>query len=320
MSTVVSRANVALVKYWGKRDAGLNLPEAGSISLTLDALQTRTEVALDPKAGEDLVTIDGVVAAGRARERVVGFLDLIRPKDALRARVVSRSNFPASAGLASSSSAFSALAVAGTSAYGVALAPRGLSALARRGSGSAARSIFGGFVEMYAGDDHETAHAAPLMGPGEWDLVMVLGIVGHGPKAVGSTRAMTQSRDTSPLHGGWIASVERDLPVARDAIAAQDLATLGEVMERSCLTMHADCMAALPGVLFWRGPTIEGFHAIRDLRSGGTPVWFTNDAGPHVKALTSAAHGARVAECLAALPGIDEVRVSRPGPSVEFLP
>src|SRR5207249_4993920 len=151
-STARANVNVALVKYWGKRDPALNLPATGSISLTLDGLGV--EAAVDFGAGEaDRVVIDGVDAAGEEAKRVVRFLDLVRAAARRReAKVVMRSTVPRGIGLASSAAAFAALALAASRAAGLTLDPSALSALARRGSGSAARSIFGGFVEWYRGE------------------------------------------------------------------------------------------------------------------------------------------------------------------------
>jgi diphosphomevalonate decarboxylase len=307
-----ARTNIALVKYWGKREAERNLPAAGSISLTLDGLHTDTRVEL---ADEDSFVLNGAPAD---MTRVVHFLDLVRPAGAPRARVESVNNFPTASGLASSASAFAALALAATGAYGVSMAAPSLSALARRGSGSAARSIFGGFVEMRAeGDD---PHAAPLLPEDEWDVRLVIAVVGGGEaKAIGSGDAMTHTARTSPLYAGWLASVPADLAEARAAIAARDLEALGEIAERSALTMHASALAARPGLLYWRGATIEAVHAVRGLRARGVGAWATIDAGPHVKALCGAAEAAEVARTLGAIPGVTDVITARPGAGAEIL-
>jgi diphosphomevalonate decarboxylase len=320
-----ARTNIALVKYWGKRDARLNLPAVGSLSLTLDGLQTRTEVRFDPALAADRLTLDGAEQAGRPLEKVSRFLDLVRAKGGVtaRAEVVSGNNFPTAAGLASSASAFAALALAATRAAGLTLPPRALSILARRGSGSAARSLHGGLVEMHRGarDDGEDAFAEPVAGaaPLEGRLRLVIAVTAKGPKETLSTEGMRHTAETSPYFAAWVDTSEPDLAEARRAIAAADLERLGEVTERSCLTMHASALAARPAVLYFAGVTIEGLRAVRRMRQDGLPAWFTCDAGPHVKALTDERYAAEVARRLAELPGVLETRVCAPGRAAEVL-
>src|SRR5207249_6438211 len=215
-STARANVNVALVKYWGKRDPALNLPATGSISLTLDGLGV--EAAVDFGAGEaDHVVIDGVDAAGEEAKRVVRFLDLVRAAARRReAKVVLRSTVPRGIGLASSAAAFAALALAASRAAGLTLDPSALSALARRGSGSAARSIFGGFVEWHRGErpDGVDSVAAPLAGPDEWDVRVVVAVVSSARKTVSSREGMEHAA-TSPLYPAWVAGVDADLAAAR---------------------------------------------------------------------------------------------------------
>ncbi len=317
-ATAIAHTNIALVKYWGKRDAALNLPARGSLSLTLDGLRTRTTVEFDDTLGADELHLGGVQQQGEALTRVAGFLDLVRARAGRRehARVVSDNSFPTGSGLASSASAFAALALAATRAAGVTLPDPELSVLARRGSGSAARSIFGGFVEMHAGvrADGSDAHAAPILEAGAWDVRMVIGVYGGGkPKDVSSRSGMDHTAATSPLYAGWLTTVDADLAEARAAIAARDLERLGQVAEASALAMHASAIAARPGVVYWRGATLEALHAVRGLRAQGAAAWGTIDAGPHLKVLCAPADAERVAAALAAVPGITSTISSRPG-------
>jgi diphosphomevalonate decarboxylase len=314
-----ARTNIALVKYWGKRDARLNLPAVGSLSLTLEGLSTTTEVRFDPALERDTLTLDATEADARAFGRVTKFLDLVREraKIAHHAEVISANNFPTAAGLASSASAFAALALAATRAAGLAPAPTELSVLARRGSGSAARSVFGGFVQMHRGrrDDGADSFAEPV--PNAERLLqrvrLIVAITAKGPKETLSTDGMARTAETSPFYAPWIATSEPDLAEARTAIAADDLERLGAVTERSCLTMHASAMAARPAVIYFAGATIEGHRAITKMRQGGLPAWFTCDAGPHIKALTDAAHADEVARRLSDVPGVLSTRVCLPG-------
>jgi diphosphomevalonate decarboxylase len=300
-----ARTNIALVKYWGKRQDALNLPAVGSISLTLDGLTTRTEVAFDPDLQADSLVLNDAPASGKVLARVANQLDLVRKEAGVRhhARVTSRNDFPTAAGLASSASAFAALTVAAARAVGLKLEGKKLSELARRGSGSAARSIFSGFVEMARGTaaDGSDAVAHHLA---DWDVRMVIGVTGEGMKATLSTDGMRHTAETSPYYAAWVESHAGDMAAARDAIAKKDLAALGEVSERSCLRMHASALAAKPGILYWSGATVDAFHVVRALRADGVGVWFTNDAGPHVKALCAPADAPRVERALASVNGV----------------
>ena len=315
----VARANtnIALVKYWGKRDAALNLPAVGSLSLTLDGLSTRTSVVFG-KSDADTLVLNGAPADARAVGRISKFLDLVRERASIRERaaVESSNDFPTAAGLASSASAFAALAVAATRAAGLSLTDRELSILARRGSGSAARSIFGGFAEMHRGTraDGEDSFAEPIVT--DWDVRLVIAATTQGPKSTLSTDGMRHTAETSPYYDAWVKMSDRDLVTAREAIARRDLQALGEVTEASCLSMHASAMAARPAVVYFIGATIEGHRTIQELRKSGIPAWFTCDAGPHVKALTDAANAQKVEAALAKL---GKTWICKPGPRAEVL-
>ena len=293
-ATATAHANIALVKYWGKRDEALILPEAGSLSLALDLLLTTTTVELG--AARDSLTIDGKPAAARelARARLV----LDAAGITARARIESRNDFPTGAGLASSASGFAALAKAACAAAGKPLDDRALSALARLGSGSAARSIPGGWAVW------EDAHARQVFAPDHLDVRMVVAVCAQGPKKVGSRDGMRSTRETSPYHEAWIAQCEADLPAALQHLAARDLPALGALAERNALRMHADALAADPPLLYWEPATIGCLKAVQQLRDGGAQAWATIDAGPHVVALCATADAARVEAVLSQVPGV----------------
>lgn len=312
VSAARAHANIALVKYWGKRHGPGNRPAAGSISVTLDALATETRVRFD--AGLD--TDDIRLAGGGDTARIAAFLDLVRERAGIdtRAEVVSRNTFPTGAGLASSASGFAALALAASRAAGLDLDDAALSALARRGSGSAARSIFGGFVEMRSeGDD---PHAVPMPGTEEWPLSVAIAIVDTGSKTTGSTEGMRHTERTSPYYAAWLDTVAADLPAMRAAIEARDLAAVGELAEANCLAMHGAMLAARPALAYWRPATLAVLETILELRAGGTAVYATIDAGPQVKALCAPEDADRVARELGSVPGVSEIRTSGLGPGV----
>jgi diphosphomevalonate decarboxylase len=251
----------------------------------------------------------------------VACLDLLRRRAGVSAGadVVSRNNFPTGAGLASSASGFAALAAAAARALDLDLTPRDLSIVARRGSGSAARSIFGGFVEMHAGGaaDGEDSYAEPLLEPRAWPLAVLIAVTDRREKAVGSRAGMELSAASSPYYRAWIESSAEDLEAARIAIRRRDFEQLAEVAEHSCLKMHAAAMSSRPGLVYWNAATLACLHAVRAARSGGLAVFFTIDAGPQLKAVCETAAQEQVERILRAVPGVEEVLATGLGPGVE---
>ncbi|HET6587138.1 MAG TPA: diphosphomevalonate decarboxylase [Oleiagrimonas sp.] len=323
-ATARARPNIALVKYWGKRDSTLNLPAAGSLSVTLDTLWTQTTVAFDRTLEHDALRLNGAVDAC-AGTRVSACLDVLRQHAGIawRARVDTQNNFPTAAGLASSASGFAALVMAASQALDLPLDRKFLSTLARQGSGSAARSLYGGFVAMYAGQlaDGSDAFAEPLLPPQDWPLTVVIAITTQQAKAVGSGEGMERSRRTSPFHANWIASVDDDLAAARSAVMAHDFEALAEVGEHSCLKMHADMLSSRPPLMYWSAATMACMQRIRELRGrDGLGVFFTVDAGPQVKAVCLPQDAPRVAAALAEVPGVECTMVSGLGAGAEILP
>jgi diphosphomevalonate decarboxylase len=231
-ATARAGANFALIKYWGKAEARLNVPAVGSISITLDSLWSETTVDLDPDLANDEFSLNGRTRPEEQR-KVSACLDLLRSRArvATHARITSRNNFPTGAGLASSASGFAALVTAGAAALGLELSPRERSIVARQGSGSAARSMFGGFVEMHAGTAANglDSFAEPLLDAAQWPLEVVIAVTATGEKEVGSSSGMTRSATSSPYYPAWVAGQPADLATARTAIDARDFAALAEV-------------------------------------------------------------------------------------------
>ena len=319
-----ARANIALSKYWGKADRALNLPAVPSLSLTLDDLVTETVAARDPSLTADHVELDGVLRAGDEAKSLSAFLSLVRQRAGVAdgaagsfLRVRSFNRFPTASGLASSASGYAALAAAAAAAYGLDLDDDALSALARRGSASAARSVFGGWVELPAGapgDDSTGARA--LFGADHWDVTMVLALVDRGPKDIASRDGMRRTAETSPYYGAWLAAAPLLHARVRAAVTARDLTATGEAMEASTMAMHASAWAAQPAVRYARGVTLDVLDVVRALRRDGVGAWATMDAGPHVKVLCAAADADLVAARLRATPGVLESRASRcPSPA-----
>lgn len=316
-------ANIALVKYWGKADGGpLNIPAVGSISITLDALWSDTEIHFDGSLAEDELTLNGQHRPAQL-DRIRHCLDLLRMRAGVEhaARITSRNNFPTGAGLASSASGYAALTAAAARALNLTLSARELSIVARQGSGSAARSIFGGFVEMHAGSlsDGSDSFAEPLMAPDAWPLELVVAVTAREEKQVSSRAGMTRSAATSPYFPAWVAASPADLRQARGAVFNRDFEALADVAERNCLSMHGVAMAAQPPLLYWNAATIACLEAVRALRRAAVPVFFTIDAGPQLKAVCAPGTSAAVREALADVPGVVDVLVSGLGPGIEAI-
>ena len=284
-ATAEANPNIALIKYWGKADATLNLPVTGSLSLTLDTAPTRTTVELDAALTADELVLGGVRQSGRPAERVSTFLDLVRSASGRGeyARIDSVNLIPTGAGLASSASGFAALAAAASAAYGLDLDGRALSRLARRGSGSASRSIFGGLVQWFAGDD-AASYAEPI-DRGALELAMVVAVINDGPKSLSSTEAMNRTTGTSPFYPAWASSNPVQLAEMLAAIARADFTAVGELTESNSLRMHATMAAAWPPVRYPTAASVALLDAVLALRADGIEAYATMDAGPNVKVL-----------------------------------
>ena len=306
-ATARAQPNIALIKYWGKRDTRRNLPAVGSISVTLDALHTRTTVDFDEALSADALTINGLDDAD-GLPRVSRCLDAVAGPRRARARVTSESNFPVAAGLASSASAFAALVVAGAAAIGRDASVDELSALAGAASGSAARSLYGGFVEL--ANEGDGIDVKTIRDAASWPLRVVIAITTDARKPVGSGKAMEQSRKSSPFYDRWINEQPADLDVARAAIADRDFDKLGAVAEHNCLKMHSVMWTSRPPAVYWNAATLDCLTTVRQLQSRGVGVFFTIDAGPQVKAICLPEHEADVRDALAATSGVTDVRVS----------
>jgi diphosphomevalonate decarboxylase len=314
VATAQASPNIALVKYWGNRDRALRVPSNGSLSMTLGGLHTTARVSFDPAATEDMLLIADQPAPADASRRVFEHLDLIRMTagHTLRGRVESASNFPADSGIASSASAFAAITVAGAAACGLELDARTLSRLARRGSGSACRSIFGGFVEWQAGDDDATSYAVPLAPADHWRLIDLIAVVSQASKTTGSTEGHRLAA-TSPLQAARVHDAPRRLAACRQAILQRDFDSLAEVVELDSLLMHAVMMTSSPPLEYWLPSTLRILHAVAEWRARGAGVCATIDAGPNVHCLCAPGEAEKIQSGLHELPGVQQVLECPPG-------
>lgn len=316
MSTAIAHPNIALVKYWGKRDADLNLPATGSLSVTLDVFPTETTVVLDPALGHDEFTLNGRAAQGVPADRVTRFLDIVRGMagDETRARVTSVNTVPSAAGLASSASGFAALAGAASAAYGLSLDERALTRLARRGSGSASRSVIPRYAVWHAGDTDEESFAEAIDAP---DLALVVATVDASEKPVSSREAMRRTILTSPFYAGWVASTAESLQAAIAACHDGDLDRLGRIAETNALRMHALIQSCDPPIRYLTPASAAILDRVEELRSRGVGAYATADAGPNVVVVSRPADIDAVRE---SLDGMAELVVTGPGPGLRIQP
>jgi diphosphomevalonate decarboxylase len=313
-------ANIALAKYWGKIDEELNLPSVPSISITLDALVTETSVTLDAALDRDVVVLDGTTRVDGDATRAVEMLDRMRARTGSKefARVETANRFPTASGLASSASGFAALATAAARAYGSDMKLPDLSAMARRSSASAARSLYGGFVELPAGLHGDDSLAArPLAAVDHWDVAVVIALATNARKKTGSRDGMLETARTSPYYEAWLQVAPLYAHEVREGVLARDLERVGRAMEGSTYAMHASAWAARPAVRYATSATMTLLDVVDELRATGTLAYATMDAGPHVKVLCAVADAASVSAALERSGATVEVRIARPGPGVQ---
>jgi diphosphomevalonate decarboxylase len=321
--TAVANANIALVKYWGKRNEELILPYNGSISITLDGLFTITTVEFSKKYKKDSIIINSEKLKKDEKD-ILGHLQRIRKMARIRerARVVSKTNFPVAAGLASSASGLAALTLAATKAAGLNLDQKGLSILARQGSGSACRSIFGGFVEWLKGkkEDGSDSYARQIANENHWpDFRMIVSILTEKKKKMGSRTAMAQTVKTCPYYQGWLKTVNKDLEIIRRGILKRDFSTVGSRAEYNCLKMHALMISTQPPIIYWLPQTVEIIQSVIRWRESGLECYFTIDAGPQVKIICLKKDVLKIKKRLKNIEGVRKIIVSKPGKGVRLI-
>jgi diphosphomevalonate decarboxylase len=313
-ATAEAHPNIAFIKYWGNRDDALRLPANGSISMNLDGLFTRTSVSFQRSLPFDELIINDREVTGHALERVTGFLDLVRQQAGLKARaeVVSENSFPAGAGIASSASAFAALALAASAAAGLQLSEPELSRLARRGSGSACRSIPPGFVEWRMGEGDEDSFAASIAPSDHWPIVDCIAIVSEARKPVGSTQGHAVA-GTSPLQAARLADASRRLEICRRAVLDRDFPSLAEIIELDSDMMHAVMMTSTPALHYWTSTSLAVMNSVREWRREGLAACSTVDAGANVHVICPAQHKDELALRLRQIAGVKDVLIAAVG-------
>jgi diphosphomevalonate decarboxylase len=308
-AVAVAHPNVALSKYWGKREGAGNVPAVPSLSVTLEGLTTRTRVRWRREAGEHRVVLGGRAVERVDAARAFALLERVRRELGLSetAEVESDNDFPTASGLASSASGFAAMALAAVRAAGADWDAARVSDLARQASASAARSVFGGFVELEVG----ATSARPVAAAAHLPLAVLVCVTTEAPKAVGSTDGMRVTMEKSPYARAWLEHAPRLHVRLREALLARDFAEVGELAEASALAMHATAIAA--GITYWNGATLDVLAAVRGLREAGTPAYATIDAGPHVKVLVRPGDVLSVRAAMDRVPGVLRIIEARPG-------
>jgi diphosphomevalonate decarboxylase len=307
-ATALAHPNIAAIKYWGNRDEALRIPVNGSISINLDGLFTRTTVSFQPSLPFDELIINGNEVAGSALERVSLILDLIREMAGIkeRAGIVSENNFPSGAGIASSASAFAALALASSKAAGLNLSESKLSILARRGSGSAARSIPNGFVEWQMGTSDEDSFAYSIAPREHWALTDCIAIINASHKKTGSTEGHALA-STSPLQFARVDDAPRRIEICRRAILERDFDLFASVVELDSDMMHSVMMTSHPALHYWLPTSMAVMQAVRAWREEGASACYTVDAGANVHVLCPEKEADEVTMRLRKIPGVKDV-------------
>ena len=278
--------NIALIKYWGKRDTLLNLPLTNSLSMSVPGKGSHT--VLKPTTGHsDRIFLDNQALSTEASfaKRITAFLDLFRTPQQ-KFEIHTHNNIPTAAGLASSASGFAALTLALNDLYDWQFDQEILSIFARLGSGSASRSIYNGFVEWHKGerDDGLDSIATPLNI--DWpELKIGLLILSTDEKPISSRIAMQRTVETSRYYQHWPEIVEKDLTLLKTALLNKDFALLGATAAHTATAMHHTMHDAHPAIDYDLAETRAIKEKIKTLRKQGLPVYFTQDAGPNIKLL-----------------------------------
>lgn len=288
--------------------------------MNLDCLYSQTTVEFDSSLEKDLLTIDGQVPDKTSVHRVHEFLNLVRSLAGIStfANVTSENNFPTGSGIASSASGFAALCMAASTAAGLELDRRELSRLARRGSGSACRSIPGGFVEWLRGEDDRSSYAVSIAPHNYWDLRDCIAVTSRKHKETGSTAGHSLAR-SSPLQAVRVRDAENRLDLCRDAILKRDFDAFADIVELDSNLMHAVMMTSQPRIYYWQPATLDVMQSVVAWRSSGIPVCFTIDAGPNVHVITNNDYAPEVLQRLEQIPGVLEVLIGQPGKEARLL-
>ena len=321
-SSAIAHSNIALVKYWGRspdHSPDLNIPSSDSVSMTKIGLardmhlQSHTTIEFSDAYEEDHAVLQGENLTGRNLERILSVVDPLR-KSAdidLRFKLASKNDFPTQAGLASSASGFAALAIATAAALRIDVSKERLSTFARLGSGSATRSIHGGFVYWNKGYSHETSFAEKICGRDRFDMNALISIIHGGKKEVASDIGH-ESASTSPFNEVRIEKSQVQAKDIKKAILDDDFSTVGRIAEENCKYMHAVMMTSSPPLFYWHPDTLGLIKAIQRFRKQGLECYFTIDAGPNVHLLCRPENSDELQKKLEEMKCVSRIILARP--------
>ncbi len=312
---IFANSNIALIKYWGKRDETLFLPTKSSLSVCLSDLSTKTFITF---SDSDEIIINGVDYSYKENNKILDFLNLFRATYNIKKyfNIVSENSFPIAAGLASSASGFAALAQSLNQICHLKLSQKELSILSRKGSGSACRSIYKGFVLWSKGNkiDGSDSYAKKIFDSDHWqDLRILVAIVDSKKKKISSRDAMKASVETSPLYKKWIEESEKNISQMIQAIKNKKLKKVGEIAEKDCLQMHETIRTSRPKIEYFQDATYTIINCIKNLRKIGISCYFTIDAGPNVKILCLEDNSTRIKDIIKSIDGVQDVIVCSVG-------
>lgn len=281
-ATAIAPSNIAFIKYWGRKDEVLRLPENGSISMNLSNLMTTTTVEFNKSFKEDEIIINNQKETQEGN-RAIKHLDRIRnlAKINLKAKVVTRNNFPTGTGLSSSASGFAALTVAGAKAAGLSLSEKELSILARQGSGSACRSIPDGFVEWLDGNTSETSYGVSLYPENYWDIVDVVAVVSKNKKEVSTTEGQKLAA-SSPFFSIRRSRMKDKIKLLKKYLADKNFTKFGELVEAEALDLHSIMLTSTPSLIYLLPGSLRMMRMVKKWRQEGLQVYFTVNTGQDI--------------------------------------
>lgn len=312
-ATAIAPSNIAFIKYWGKKDERLRLPENGSISMNLSNLLTTTTVEFSLKFKSDEMIIDGKKESSVGLNRVIEQLDRIRKIASIkdRAKIISKNNFPRGTGLSSSASGFAALTLAASSATGLKFSEKELSILARQGSGSACRSIPDGFVEWLDGYTSETSYSISIFPENHWNLIDVTVITSLDKKDVLTTEGQKLA-ESSPFFKLRLKEINKKIKKCKELIKAKKFTEFGELIESEALELHSIMLTSKPALIYWLPMTITLMKAVRQWRSEGVKVYFTINTGQNIHFITEEENREKLINKLKDIKGVLRVIVNKP--------
>lgn len=319
--TAIGPSNIAFTKYWGRKDEVLRLPENGSISMSLSDLLTTTTVEFSKDYQQDQITINGGGLEEGEAARAIKHLDRVRKLAGidLKAKVVSNNNFPSGTGLSSSASGFAALTLAASKAAGLDLSEKDLSILARQGSGSACRSIPGGFVEWLDGDSSDTSYATQIFPADYWAIADVVAVVSEGKKEV-STSMGQQTAQSSPFMEVRLSKMKEKNERVKQLIKERNFEEFGQLVEQEALELHTIMLTQTPPLIYWTPGTLRIMKLTGHWRKEGIPVYFTINTGQDIHLICEQENIDKVKEKLKGLEEVKDIIVNTPGQGTRFSP